>query len=153
MSKSDILETRPLHVQPRSESTSPPHVYFSHSRSTANNTKVPHFLSMLTEFESLRSLTLLSPETLDEGNIGNTNDPNYDAARGIMVYLHSRKAGHAFDLLQIWVWVPAPYSDEERLFASRISEVGVYEQWGSERWVIPDLILGDVAQGEIGEDA
>ena len=109
---------------------------------------------MLTEFESLRSVTLITIESLDKENLGNSTDADYDAASAIMADLHARKAGCAFELLQIWLYTPTADLKEERLFASRINEMGIYEQWGCEKdeGPIPDLVSGEGAQGEEGEE-
>lgn len=109
-----------------------------------------NFLHILSEFESLRNLTLWSTISLDTGAFEGSEDPDYDAARNIMVNRHSRKEGVVFDLLQINLLVLGNDETEveERLFASRINEMGVYEQWGSNKHPIPDLGEGDGANGE-----
>jgi hypothetical protein len=44
-----------------------------------------------------------------------------------MTDLHSRKVGFPFDLIQIRAWLPEHGVIEERLFASRMNQGGVYE--------------------------
>lgn len=78
-------------------------------------------------------------------------DPAYDSAGVIMKSLHAQKLGQPFNKVTIDYVIPFSDSlvlpddhtgdDDEyrtRHFASRINNAGVYEQWGSERCVVPE---------------
>jgi len=102
-------------------------------------------LEALRVVSNLRTLTLWVRRSLNSYSVSTPSaDKNYDSAASIMQNLHGRKVGVSFEKITIILFdCIAPRSAQEgifpnnkalgREFSSRIIEIGVYEQWGSDR--------------------
>ncbi len=119
----------------------------------ADRSKFDEFLNALSQFEQLRTLTLHAVSSLDPQGVSNglSDDADFDGARAIMTKLHAQKIGLQIFWIKIHLQHHAGFGvigwrqTESRLFESKISVSGIYQQWGSSRKVAPKVLVGSAS--------